>query len=147
MRLTRGSDYGLRGMLYLAKLPLGKVALVSEVAVAENLPESYLAKIFQDLTRNGLLLSHRGAKGGFSLVRLPSEITMQDIIEAVEGPIAISPCLDEREGCVRIDDCQAYPALAAAQERLLGILGRTTLADLNRGVWRDNGSTPAQAEE
>jgi Rrf2 family iron-sulfur cluster assembly transcriptional regulator len=147
MRLTKGSDYGLRGMLYLAKQPQGKVALVSEVAGAEDLPESYLAKIFQDLTRSGLLLSHRGAKGGFSLVRSPSEVTMQDIIEAVEGPITISPCLDEREGCERIDICQVYPALAAAQGRLLGVLGNTTLDDLSKGTWRDNGSTPGLTEE
>jgi Rrf2 family iron-sulfur cluster assembly transcriptional regulator len=142
MRLTKGSDYGLRGMLYLAKQPQGAVALVSKVAEAEDLPESYLAKIFQDLTRSGLLLSHRGAKGGFSLVRSPAEITMQDVIEAVEGPIAINSCLDERQGCERIDVCQVYPALAAAQDRLLGILGKTTLADLSAGVWRDDGSTP-----
>lgn len=136
MRLTKGSDYGLRGMLYLAKQPPGKVALVGEVAEAENLPESYLAKIFQDLTRSGLLLSHRGAKGGFSLVRPPTEITMQEIIEAVEGPIAISPCLDGREGCVQSESCQVYPVLAAAQEKLLKILSKTTLSDLIGDSWR-----------
>jgi Rrf2 family iron-sulfur cluster assembly transcriptional regulator len=130
MRLTKGSDYGLRGILYLAKRPQGTVILASEVAEAQGLPESYLAKIFQDLTRGGLLLSHRGAKGGFSLVRPPSEISLRQVIEAIEGPIAISPCLDEREGCERMDTCGVFSALKEAQARLVKVLEETTLADL-----------------
>jgi Rrf2 family iron-sulfur cluster assembly transcriptional regulator len=136
MRLTRGSDYGLRGMLYMARQPLGQVCLVSQVAAAENLPESYLAKIFQDLARNRLLMSHRGAKGGFSLVSDPQEISLLQVIEAVEGPIAIAPCLDVREGCERIDLCEIYDALDLAQTQMVSILQQTSLADL---VAKDNG--------
>ena len=130
MRLTRGSDYGLRGMLYMARQPRGRVCLVSEIAAAEDLPESYLAKIFQDLARNRLLASHRGAKGGFSLVNEPHEINLLQIIEAVEGPIAIAPCLDVREGCDRVELCEIYDALEAAQTQMLSVLKNTTLADL-----------------
>ncbi len=133
MRLTRGSDYGLRGMLYMARQPLGRVCLVSQVAVAEDLPESYLAKIFQDLARKRLLVSHRGAKGGFSLVSDPREISLLQIIEAVEGPIAIAPCLDTREGCERIDLCEIYSALDSAQDQMVLVLRHTTLADLVDG--------------
>jgi Rrf2 family protein len=130
MRLTRGSDYGLRGMLFMARQPLGHVCLVSQVAVAEDLPESYLAKIFQDLARNRLLISHRGAKGGFSLVNDPQEISLLQIIEAVEGPIAIAPCLDVREGCERADLCEIYDALDLAQTQMVSVLKGTSLADL-----------------
>ncbi len=130
MRLTRGSDYGLRGMLYMTHLPRGQVCLVGEVAAAENLPESYLAKIFQDLARNRLLVSHRGAKGGFSLVNDPSEINLLQIIEAVEGPIAIVPCLDAREGCNQAESCKVYETLDAAQSQMISVLAKTTLADL-----------------
>lgn len=137
MRMTRGSDYGLRGMLYLARQPLGQVCLVSQVAAAENLPESYLAKIFQDLARNRLLMSHRGAKGGFSLVSDPEEISLLQIIEAVEGPIAIAPCLDMREGCEHADLCEIYDTLDSAQAQMISVLRGTTLADL---VARQNGS-------
>jgi Rrf2 family iron-sulfur cluster assembly transcriptional regulator len=130
MRLTRGSDYGLRGMLYMACQPIGEVCLVSQVAAAEELPESYLAKIFQDLARNRLLMSHRGAKGGFSLVNDPREISLRQIIEAVEGPIALAPCLDAREGCERADMCEIYDTLDMAQTQLITVLETTTLADL-----------------
>jgi len=130
MRLTRGSDYGLRGMLYMARQPRGRVCLVSEVATAENLPESYLAKIFQDLARNRLLTSHRGAKGGFSLVNGPQEINLLQIIEAVEGPIAIAPCLDVREGCNYTELCKIYDALDVAQAKMISVLQNTSLADL-----------------
>ena len=137
MRLTRGSDYGLRGMVYLARQPVGQVCLVSQVAAAEDLPESYLAKIFQDLARNRLLISHRGAKGGFSLVSGPEEINLLQIIEAVEGPIALAPCLDVREGCERIQICEIYDALDSAQAQMTLVLKNTTLADL---VPKQNGS-------
>jgi Rrf2 family iron-sulfur cluster assembly transcriptional regulator len=130
MRLTRGSDYGLRGMLYMARQPRGKVCLVSEVAATENLPGSYLAKIFQDLARNRLLASHRGAKGGFSLASDPQAINMLQIIEAVEGPIAIAPCLDMHEGCEHAELCKIYDALDSAQSQMLSMLENTTLADL-----------------
>jgi Rrf2 family iron-sulfur cluster assembly transcriptional regulator len=135
VRLTRGSDYGLRGMLYMARQPRGQVCLVSEVAAAEDLPESYLAKIFQDLARQRLLVSHRGAKGGFSLANDPQEISMLQIIEAVEGPIAIAPCLDVREGCERIELCEIHDALDAAQAQMLSILENTTLASLIAGKY------------
>lgn len=130
MRLTRGSDYGLRGMVYMARQPSGQVCLVSQVADAEGLPESYLAKIFQDLARNRLLMSHRGAKGGFSLVSDPQEISLLQIIEAVEGPIAIAPCLDVREGCDRADACELYDTLDVAQSQMVSVLKGTTLSDL-----------------
>lgn len=130
MRMTRGSDYGLRGMLYMARQPLGQVCLVSQVAAAQDLPESYLAKIFQDLARNRLLMSHRGAKGGFSLVDDPSEISLLDIIEAVEGPIAIVPCLDMRQGCERVEQCEIYSTLDQAQSQMVSVLKNTSLADL-----------------
>ncbi|GAB4536004.1 MAG: Rrf2 family transcriptional regulator [Anaerolineae bacterium] len=137
MRLTRGSDYGLRGMLYMARQPVGQICLVSQVAAAEGLPESYLAKIFQDLARNRLLISHRGAKGGFSLVNDPGEISLLQIIEAVEGPIAIAPCLDTREGCARVDLCELYDTLDSVQAEMIAILKNTSLADL---VAKRNGS-------
>jgi Rrf2 family protein len=124
-------------MVYMARQPVGQVCLVSQVAAAEDLPESYLAKIFQDLARNRLLMSHRGAKGGFSLVSEPEEVNLLQIIEAVEGPIALAPCLDVREGCERIKICEIYEALDSAQAQMTLVLKTTTLADL---VAKQNGS-------
>ena len=127
MRLTRGSDYAMRGIIYLAKQPRGKVCLVSDVAEAQGVPESYLAKIFQDLSHNGLVVSYRGAKGGFALARDPSAITLRQVIEAVEGPIALSPCLDERVGCELSEICEVHLILDEAQAQLLGVLDGAVL--------------------
>lgn len=127
MRLTRGSDYAMRGMIFLAKQPKDKISLVSEVAEAQSIPESYLAKIFQDLSRSGLVVSHRGAKGGFVLARNPKDITLRQVIEAVEGPIALSPCLDERVGCELSEICEVHLIMAEAQTQLLRVLNNADL--------------------
>ena len=133
MRLTRGTDYGARGSIHLAKKPPSSVVLVGEIANAEGLPESYLAKIFQYLARAGIVQSHRGAKGGFSLARPANEITLREVVEAIEGPIALAPCLSPCEGCDRMDTCPLHPVLARAQENLLATLNAVTLQDLANG--------------
>lgn len=132
MRLTRGADYGTRGMICLAQGKQGQIMLVSEIAAREGLPESYLAKIFQELARNGIVRSHRGAGGGFSLARSATAITLREIIEAIEGPIALNTCLEhgQIETCDRIALCPLYPVLEKAQEELLATLEGTTLAQL-----------------
>jgi Rrf2 family iron-sulfur cluster assembly transcriptional regulator len=130
VKLTRGADYGMLGVVYLARQPQERVVLISEIAQAQGVPESYLAKIFQDLAKAGIVRSHRGARGGFTLARLPEEINLRQIIEAVEGPIALNRCLDVREGCEQSDSCALYPALAEAQRTLIDALEAVTLHSL-----------------
>ncbi|HOR01309.1 MAG TPA: Rrf2 family transcriptional regulator [Anaerolineae bacterium] len=130
MKLTRGADYGTLGILYLARQPRGRVVLINEIAEAQGVPESYLAKIFQDMAKAGLVRSHRGARGGFSLARLPEEITLRQIIEAIEGPVALNRCLDPREGCGQSAGCSVHTALAEVQRTLIDALDTVTLQSL-----------------
>jgi Rrf2 family transcriptional regulator, iron-sulfur cluster assembly transcription factor len=130
VKLTKGTDYGLRGILYLAKQPQGKVALVADIARSEGVPESYLAKIFQDLARGGVLVSHRGAKGGFSLVRSLREVSLLEVIQAIEGPIALQPCLDDRQGCDQIGMCVVSDVIRKAQTEMVRVLESTSLENL-----------------
>jgi len=132
VKLTRGADYGARGMIRLAQDAPDRVMLVSEIATREGLPESYLAKIFQELARNGIVRSHRGAGGGFSLARPPADITLRQIVEAIEGPIALNTCLErgQTDACERMAVCPLYPVFRQAQEQLLTTLESTTLAQL-----------------
>ena len=145
MRLTQGADYGLRGMIHLAQLPMGEFALVRDVADMEQVPESYLAKIFQDLSRSGLMVSQRGAKGGFSLARDPAEITLREMVEAIEGPIFLVPCLDSRQHCDRAGVCALQEAMAVAQDRFLEQLDSTSLqflADRSVALAREDARSP-----
>jgi len=130
MKISRGTDYGIQGILYLARQPLDKVSLLHEVAQVQNVPESYLAKIFQDLAKAGLVRSHRGAKGGFSLARPSSQITLRQIIEALQGPISLNRCLDIREGCVNSETCPVADVLRKAQQQMLATLDAASLDGL-----------------
>jgi Rrf2 family iron-sulfur cluster assembly transcriptional regulator len=132
MKLTRGTDYGILGILYLAMQPFEKVTLLYEIAKSQAIPESYLAKIFQDLSKEGLVRSRRGAKGGFCLARPASEITLRQVVEALQGPISLNRCLDIREGCEHMETCAVASVLRKAQAQLLETLDAATLDVLAR---------------
>lgn len=130
MVLTRAGDYGIFGVIYLAKQPKGKIVSLSEVSKAENIPEKFLAKIFQHLSRSGLIRSHRGARGGFSLARSPGEITVKELLEAIQGPICFSKCLSELDDCDRKEICKLRNVMQKAQDNTIRILTQKTLSDL-----------------
>src|SRR4051794_7418445 len=93
MELTRKGEYAIRGIIFLAQQPEGKVAFVSEIAEATEVPQSFLAKIFQSFAKLGLVNSYRGTGGGFIIGRRPELITLREVVEAVEGPIMPNRCL------------------------------------------------------
>ncbi len=130
MKLTRGGEYGIRGVLYLAGQNDGKVSMLSAIAEAQDVPPRFLAKIFQALAKAGIVRSHRGAKGGFSLARSASEVTIKDVIEAIEGPIHLNVCLVGQGECDRDKICPMHQVWEEAQEKMMGVLARATFADL-----------------
>jgi Rrf2 family protein len=117
-------------MTYLARFPEGHVASLRDIGQAQDIPESFLAKILQSLVHGGLAVSQRGAHGGFSLGRPSVDITMRDVIEAVDGPISLNQCVLWPEDCQRSGDCEVHRAWVLAQERLMSVLGTVTLASL-----------------
>ena len=130
MKLTRGGEYGIRGVLYLAQQDNGKISMLSAIAKAQDVPPRFLAKIFQALARAGIVRSYRGAKGGFSLGRAAGEITIKDVIEAIEGPIYLNVCLVGPGECTRDKICPMHVVWEEAQEKMMGVLGRANFADL-----------------
>jgi Rrf2 family protein len=130
MQITRSGEYGLRGLVFLAKQPPEKVILVSEISRKQNIPETFLAKIFQRLSKAGLLRSFRGAKGGFMLGKPAGEITMKEIIETLEGPIALNRCLLKKGECEEEEICPLHPVWEEVQRRFLDILENTTMEDI-----------------
>lgn len=130
MELTKAGDYGYLGMLYLAKQPKDRVVRISEISENEGIPEKFLAKIFQNLTRSGLVRSHRGAKGGFSLGKPAQKISIKELLECAQGPIYLSRCLSAPDSCDRKKGCALRKLWVQGQEVIDDILTKTTLADL-----------------
>jgi Rrf2 family iron-sulfur cluster assembly transcriptional regulator len=134
LQLTRGGEYAIRAMSYLARFPDGHVASLHDIGQAQDIPESFLAKILQSLVHGGLAVSQRGAHGGFALARPATEITMRDVIEAVDGPVALNQCVLWPEDCERSGDCELHKAWMRAQAQLMDVLGTVTLRSLSPAV-------------
>lgn len=130
MELTRKGEYAIRGIVYLAKQPAGKVILVSEVAEATDVPQTFLAKIFQSFAKLGLVNSFRGTGGGFLLGRPASRITLRQVVEAVEGPIIPNRCLTGEGSCERESECTVHPVWRKIQNEIAAILDGVSLEDL-----------------
>ncbi|MBI5117407.1 Rrf2 family transcriptional regulator [Candidatus Poribacteria bacterium] len=129
MQLTRGADYALRGLLYLARQPKGKLVMASEIAAAERIPEYFFSKLFQNLAKGGVVNSFRGSNGGFVLARSAKEITVLEVIEAIDGPVALNKCADSPEVCEKSGSCPFHEYWKEAQKALVSTLGKYTLAD------------------
>ena len=93
IRITKQTDYGIVLLTYLAG-HTERLFNAPELAAETHLPLPMVSKILKVLTREGMLASHRGVKGGYSLARLPEEISMAEIIAALEGPIALTECVE-----------------------------------------------------
>lgn len=129
MELTRKGEYAIRGIIYLAQQPAGQVALISEIAAAAEVPQSFLAKIFQSFAKLGLVHSSRGTGGGFTLARHPSAITLREVVEAVEGPILPNRCL-LGPPCERGGGCLVHGVWKEVQSKVVGILEEVTIESL-----------------
>ncbi|MBM3902657.1 MAG: Rrf2 family transcriptional regulator [Verrucomicrobia bacterium] len=132
MQITRASEYAMLGLLALSRRPAGSIEMVDALAHEEGVPTSFLGKIFQSLSRAGIVKSARGSGGGFSLVRTPDEITVLEVIEAVEGPIALQRCLETDSDCTHREGCALCGLFSEAQDRVKEIFGRTSVAELTR---------------
>ena len=130
VKLTRAGEYAIKGMLFLAQQSPDGLTPIADVARSQNVSAGFLAKIFQNLSRAGLVESHRGAGGGVSLGMSAEKITVRMIIEAVEGPIALNNCLVEHGGCRDADGCALAAMWHRAQDAMLGVLEGTSLAGL-----------------
>ena len=130
MQLTRAADYAVRVMMHMAGLPPGTRTSRSDLANAANCPEQFLSKVLQDLTRAGLVTSHRGNTGGFELPPLHYGASVLEIVEAVEGPIRLNLCLATKQACERQEWCPAHCVWARAQEALTAVLRNTTIAEM-----------------
>jgi Rrf2 family protein len=125
MQIPRRVDYGLRAIIYLSTQDPEKCCSIAE-------------KIIQDLMRRGLIRSKRGSCGGYTLARMPDQISFYDVIEALEGPIAVNVCMNEELSCDQLPRCAMVGVWSEIQRKVTEVFTRTTLADLRRTPCRDN---------
>lgn len=128
--ISKKGDYAIRGMVYLAGQPPDRVVLAGQIARAMDVPPLFLAKILQQFGKVGLVRSVRGSGGGFRLGRPPGEITLLEIVEAVEGPVMPSRCVLTGGACSRKEGCTVHPVWKKVQKSVVDILGGVTLEDL-----------------
>lgn len=130
MQLTRQAEYAIKTILELSMLPEGEFIQSRTIAARQELPEQFLNKTVQILTRTGLVETRRGMQGGIRLALRPEEITIADVLTAVEGKIALNPCLAEGYHCANLPSCRVHVILKRAQVAMLAELGRETFAEL-----------------
>ncbi len=129
MQITRQADYAVRAVLYLAGKKDERVA-TSMIAEEQKIPPSFLAKIISQLSIAGLLHTSRGARGGVTLARDARDITLLEVVEAIDGPIQLNECVGGDGVCSFTDGCPMRPVWCEAQEELVARLRNTNFADL-----------------
>ena len=135
MQITREADYAVRVMVHLASAPRGQNSPLNEIAEATGVQESFLSKILQRLVHQGMLVSQRGSGGGFLLNCAPEQVTLLEIVEAIEGPTQLNLCVGSGH-CARKDFCGVHPVWTRAQESLTQVLGGVSLAQLAQETGR-----------
>jgi len=130
MKLSTKGRYGVRLMLDLAAHYGERPVLLREISEREDISEKYLWHLINPLKSTGLINSTRGAHGGYVLAKAPSEVSVKDILEVVEGPICLVDCIEKPATCKRSDFCIARDLWGDASKVLAETLAKTTLASL-----------------
>lgn len=128
MKITQEGDYALRVILYLYRCGIGKRMEAKSISEHENVPPRFLLRLLRKLTVADIIESHKGFGGGYDIVRNPSSVSVLEVIEAVEGPIAINKCLEADPVCNagRIKSCPIHMALGSAQNTFVSTLRELT---------------------
>ena len=132
IKLTKIGDYAVRSALYLSMQPTNKISTVSEIAKDYEIPYHITAKIMQTLIKAGIVMSFRGIKGGFKLAKPANEITLKEVVEAIEGPIVLNDCSINGNLCSRKRiNCSIHPVWKELQQNFINTLSSYTLDALS----------------
>ncbi|PLX28627.1 MAG: hypothetical protein C0600_09550 [Ignavibacteria bacterium] len=130
MQISKSAGYAVHGLGYLITRGTKQPVQISEIAEDQDVSKTYLAKIFQQLSTARIVVGHRGVTGGYILARDASEITLVDIIEAVDGPIIRRHCCLGMFGCPIKNKCTVLDIFNEANERFVETLRNMTLQDV-----------------
>jgi Rrf2 family protein len=131
MNVGRRVDYAVRALSYLAGQPEGKIVSRADIEKSQDIPSFYLSKIMKDLVSGGLVQSHIGSKGGFTLAKGASAISIKDVYETVEQPLVLMDCLEKGASyCSFCAVCLQKSVWEKAQEMLVNFLAGVSIAEI-----------------
>jgi Rrf2 family protein len=129
LRFTKRADYGLMAIHYIAVHEHGGAVSAKRIAEEFGIPPELLAKILQRLARERLIVSQNGPKGGYVLASRPSEVTIGQVVRALEGPINIVSCLEDAD-CPQMERCNLRRPVQKIQAAITQLLDTMSLAEL-----------------
>ncbi|AEH44708.1 transcriptional regulator, BadM/Rrf2 family [Thermodesulfatator indicus DSM 15286] len=129
MRISRATDYGVRLVVYLAENPK-RIIPRTEIAREMDIPGEFLAKIAQNLAKAGIIEIKQGRAGGYLLRRDPSELSLLEVVEALEGEICLNVCVGKPEACHLSKNCKVHLVWEAARDGLRKLLKGIPIANL-----------------
>lgn len=130
MQITRQADYAVRAVLYLARSTPNSRTATAHIAQAQSIPLTFLAKIVSQLSVAGIVQATRGAHGGVTLARPPEEISLLEIVEAIDGPVHLNECVSDPSVCPMGQDCTVHAVWCEAQAELVQKLRQTNFGQL-----------------
>jgi Rrf2 family protein len=130
LRLSKKADYALIAMKHLALRGDRGSSSAREIAGMYAIPIELMAKVLQRLVQRGLLASHQGTRGGYQLARTPSQITVADVIQAIDGPVTVTACSTDEGQCEQFSKCNVRDPLYRVRERILAALAECSIAEL-----------------
>ncbi len=140
MLITKQADYGIRVLICLSHLAPGKVVPMKDVARRARIPASFMPKIISHLTNRGLIITERGKSGGIRLAKRPEEISIYEVVEAIDGPPLLNICMARPSECPINARCEVYHMWKRAQECLDAFLKGTHLAEVKISCNGEEGS-------
>ena len=133
LRLSTRGQYGVRAMYEIARGYPVQPVTIKEIAENQDVSVAYLEQILNKLRKAGLIRSVKGPGGGYMLNKGPEKISIASIVRELEGPVAITSCLNPEEGCVRVDNCVTHLLWKALGEQIEAFLETITLKNLMSG--------------
>jgi FeS assembly SUF system regulator len=134
LRLSKKADYALIAMKHLAHRDSGAASTSArEIAEQYDIPIELMAKVLQRLVRAGLLISTQGTRGGYTLSRPSSVISVADVIQAIDGPFTVTACSTEKHDCEQYGKCSIRDPLWQIRERIAETLGMVSMAEMAAG--------------
>ncbi len=133
LRLSTKGQYGVRAMYEIARGYSRGPITIKEISERQDVSVAYLEQILNTLRKAGIINSVKGPGGGYVLSKDPDSISIGAILRELEGPVAITSCLDPKEGCMRVEGCVTHLLWKALGENIEAFLDKMTLRDLLKG--------------